>query len=244
MAKLERFIGWSTSRIPRHSAVFFPIILSSVLFLVVTLLFEELPITKLTFILTFSLLFQSALASHFLLREEILTYSEGLGKLSKPLFLSSIFGPTISTVIIWSGKYLFGLSLILAWWSTGTYEFEMWNLLFHVILISLLLDPLMSLFWEHEYYESIPERLTYISGYLSILLMGIAGTITNIGGKFDGDILYISLLSYVLLNARLVFFLEIALKEKTGIRVFSPFIIAFLFNFIQHIPIFLEQLEV
>jgi hypothetical protein len=117
-------------------------------------------------------------------------------------------------------------------------------MLFHVTLVSLLLDPLMSLFWEHEYYESIPERLTYISGYLSILLMGIAGTITNIGGKFEGDILYISLLSYVLLNARLVFFLEIALKEKTGIRVFSPFIIAFLFNFIQHIPIFLEQLEV
>ena len=196
----------------------------------------------LTFILTFGLLFQSILSSHFFLGDEIRAYSEDLGKLSKPLFLSSIFGPVISTALIWSCKYLVGVILILAWWATGTYEVEIWNTLCHVILISLLLDPLMSLFWEHEYYESIPERLTYISGYLSILLMGIAGTITNIGEKFEGDILYISLLSYVLLNARLVFFLEIALKEKTGIRVFSPFIIAFLFNFIQHIPIFLEQL--
>ena len=196
----------------------------------------------LTFILTFSLLFQSILASHFFLGEEIRAYSENLGKLSKPLFLSSVFGPAISTAVIWSGKYLIGVILILTWWGTGTYDFEMWNTFFHIILISLLLDPLMSLFWEHEYYESIPERLTYISGYLSIVLMGIAGTITNLGEEFAGDILYIALLSYVLLNARLVFFLEIALKEKTGIRVFSPFIIAFLFNFIQHLPVFLEQL--
>ena len=228
---------------PNQMATLIPVIISTLLLTIMNSSeVVKLPITDVTFVLTFSLGLQSIISRYVIFESECNGYSEHLGTLKNPIRLSSFFGPFIATLFISMAKYILAIVLIFALIATNMYEFDLVATSFHIILCALLLDPIIAIIWNYEHYDDILDFFTYITGYLSILLIGVGANSTEGWIAQKSVVIYIFFLAYILLNARLTFFREVAFQERIGIRVFAPFIFAFLFAVLQNLTDFLTQL--
>jgi len=179
----------------------------------------EISISKPIIILMFSFLFQEISNNLIFFNEENTQFSRNLASLEIFSIISSKLGNIFTTLLILALPFLISLSIfsILLFYFQYDIIENISNLTIYSIVLGLLIDPVIYIFFS----ERTINALTILFGYISILLIAI-GSIS----EFSDSSLLILILSLALLNVRQTFIIQLNYKKETGISFLAPSIIA------------------
>jgi len=171
-----------------------------------------------------SLLFQELFCRYFFFKEENMDMSRRLGEVERLIQYSSQYGPIFVSILVLFSPFLFAAIFlsIIEFIAPGGLDLTIGGWVILCLSLGLLIDPLIPTFLE----SSVSESVTYLTGYLSIVLIGF-GAISNVDiGLFQKEISDQFLICIALLNVRITYTVELGYKHRPSITSFAPSVVA------------------
>ena len=189
-------------------------------------------------IMTISLTIQEILSNTIFFREQSRAFSRRLGSNDTMVLVKSKIGRIPTTALIFVFPFIisaaiFGMISLIVQHSTFSFlTGSSMGLIISVVLLGLLIDPVVYVFFEMPFWDT----WAIIFGYLSILLVAIGSV-----SEKSGEPIFLIFLLVALLNVRQTFTIQFNYNENTDIRFLAPSMFAL---FIAMLPNLLVVLEI
>ena len=174
-----------------------------------------------------SLLLQEIFCRYLFFKEENMDLSRRLGEIESLISFSSRFGAFFTSILVFIGPFLISIIFLLLIEIIAPRGLNLNYLgwIFLSLSLGLLIDPLTPTFLEKSFSESV----TYLTGYLSVVLIGF-GAISDIDiGLFSSEISDQFLICIALLNVRITYTVELGYRHQASITSFAPSVVALFF---------------
>ena len=167
---------------------------------------------KLLLILGQALVIQELLVRYVLFREENAEYSRRLVSNNNIKALRAKIGDVPMLLFVLLGPAMIGIAILFLMNSLTEIHLSLLESVHLVVVVALLIDPISTVFLEHDIGNAISASL----GYLTIILIAI-GSVQVIEGLFSHMLLVLALI-----NARFAFYDHFCLKNNIDLTFLIP----------------------